>query len=181
MFDTGALCGSFLTFPSSPVANFFVTDAVPVGVYVPPRVPSAPPLHPEEGGSRHVPLVEAWAVPAHDQNKSNPLTPPGYPGPIEQQQQSCLARGPYTVEVCPSCHSPGLRSRVRSTPTWHTWLSVFLIFLLFWPAAWIPLVWDKCKRTDHLCIRCSSVVGSIDPFSDCCVSEKGGREEHGRN
>jgi hypothetical protein len=49
----------------------------------------------------------------------------------------------------------------------------FVIFWVFWPACWIPLVMDSAKFTDHICTHCGVVVGHVKPLSDCCVEERG--------
>jgi hypothetical protein len=77
---------------------------------------------------------------------------------------------------CPHCHttsSSNITTRIRTYPSFTTWIIVLVLFLIFWPICWIPLVIDKCKMTDHYCTVCNELVGNVKPLSDCCVRELG--------
>eukprot|EP00980_Cylindrotheca_fusiformis_P003509 scaffold781_cov132-Cylindrotheca_fusiformis.AAC.28 len=89
-----------------------------------------------------------------------------------QQSDPFFTRFPMINMVCPECHQES-RSKVRSYPAWQTWTAAGLTFLLFWPLCWVPLVLESCKRSDHYCNSCGAKVGSVAPFEDCCVSERG--------
>ena len=92
----------------------------------------------------------------------------------EQQETSeATGRFPTTLNKCPACHTSQITTRIRTYPSCVTWTVVAILFLVFWPVCWIPLVIDTCKSTDHYCTHCSNVVGKVEPLSDCCVKEMG--------
>ena len=82
--------------------------------------------------------------------------------PVPQQQQATrvvlvsthdptLTRNPMLMRQCPSCQQES-RTRIRTSPTWQTWLASLVLLFLFWPICWIPLVLDAAKQTDHFCV-----------------------------
>lgn len=89
------------------------------------------------------------------------------------EQSPPLDRHPTSIPICPHCFATHVTTRTSTYPSIATWLFCAGIFLLFWPACWIPLVMDSAKRTDHVCSSCHKVVGQVKPFSDCCVKERG--------
>lgn len=99
----------------------------------------------------------------------------------EQQQQPgfsnmystdpLLTRDPMMMRSCPHCHQES-RTRVKTSPSWQTWASSGVLLIAFWPICWIPLVMDNCKQTDHYCVMCGRQVGSVEPFQDCCVTNR---------
>ena len=84
-----------------------------------------------------------------------------------------LNRHPTQLGSCPRCSSPDISTRTQTYPSCETWALCVVLALVFWPVFWIPLVMDSTKRTDHLCNRCHEVVGTVKPFHDCCVKERG--------
>ncbi len=78
-------------------------------------------------------------------------------------------RGPMSIKSCPHCHE-FTRTRTVSAPNAFTWATVVALVFLFWPLCWVPLVNEKCKRTDHYCGKCNALIGSAKPYEDCCVT-----------
>ena len=83
----------------------------------------------------------------------------------------CLTRNPTMLDSCPCCHEMS-RTKVRSSPGLLTWLAALVILVLFWPLCWVPLVTTKCKKTEHICVKCNMIVGNVSPCEDLCVSRK---------
>jgi hypothetical protein len=79
-----------------------------------------------------------------------------------------LTRHPMMMRICPHCRQES-RTRIRTFPTWQTWMAFIALFFVFWPVCWIPLVVDACKQTDHFCVLCGAQVGQVTAFQDCCV------------
>jgi hypothetical protein len=88
------------------------------------------------------------------------------PLPLEFGRRSAF------LSCCPYCQSLNVRSRLRTFPGWKTWVAVALIALVFWPLAWVPLVVDCTKTTEHYCPNCHALVGSVDAFEDACVKRR---------
>mmetsp|Transcript_31598 Transcript_31598/g.67637 ORF Transcript_31598/g.67637 Transcript_31598/m.67637 type:complete len:142 (+) Transcript_31598:137-562(+) len=84
-----------------------------------------------------------------------------------------LGRQPISIGMCPHCQQYGVMTRIRTYPSWETWFACAVLLLVFWPACWVPLVYDSCKKTDHECTRCDHLVGQVTPFSDCCTTRMG--------
>jgi hypothetical protein len=97
---------------------------------------------------------------------SKPGARPFAPLPLE------YGRRPALLPSCPYCQSLNVRSRLQTFPSWKTWAAVLLIALVFWPLAWIPLVLDCAKSTEHYCPSCHALVGSVDAFDDACVKRR---------
>lgn len=83
-----------------------------------------------------------------------------------------ITRCPMMVQECPNCHRES-RTRVTTKPTCKTWVATGIMCCVFWPLAWIPLVSDSCKETEHFCVSCGARVAKIDAFQDCCVEHRG--------
>jgi hypothetical protein len=83
-----------------------------------------------------------------------------------------FGRRPAFLSACPYCQSLNVRTRLQTYPSWKTWVAVLLIALVFWPLAWVPLVVDCTKTTEHYCPNCHAVVGSVDAFEDACVKRR---------
>ena len=83
-----------------------------------------------------------------------------------------FTRKPMQIEACPKCFHENGRTRIRTYPSLLTWISAIVLLLLFWPLAWLPLVWDKMKTTEHMCVKCNSIIGTVEPFSDCCEKRR---------
>ena len=49
------------------------------------------------------------------------------------------ARGPVMVSCCPSCQQE-TRTTIRTYPTLWTWIACAILFIVFWPLCWVPLV-----------------------------------------
>jgi hypothetical protein len=82
-----------------------------------------------------------------------------------------FTRRPHLLRQCPECQALNVRTRIRTYPTCTTWLVVIVLLIVFWPLCWIPLVMDRMKQTDHFCLVCGKMVGSVRPFDNCCVKE----------
>ncbi|KAL3778105.1 hypothetical protein ACHAWO_002928 [Cyclotella atomus] len=90
-----------------------------------------------------------------------------------------LGRQPTIMERCPKCKIQNIRTRVKTYPSVASWLmTVGMIFVCFsyrymplWflPIAFLPLFYDKLKKSDHFCGCCGKRVGSVAPLSDCGV------------
>ena len=89
------------------------------------------------------------------------------------EREAPLNRHPTQLRTCPNCSASNIGTRTQTYPSCETWVFCGAVALFFWPVFWIPLVMDSAKRTDHLCNHCHSVVGTVKPFSDCCVKERG--------
>ena len=50
-------------------------------------------------------------------------------------------RGPVMVSCCPSCQQE-TRTTARTYPTMWTWIACVVLFIVFWPLCWVPLVLD---------------------------------------
>jgi len=159
-----------------------VVESVPgsaPGSYVAPSAPAHADLE-------DPPLVEAWVVPADEQQQpglvvlptpekpagvvSLPQKSPGLDRRINPRSKDGLygmtfARKPMQMDACPKCFHENGRTRTRTYPSMLTWISVLVLLLLFWPLAWLPLVWDKMKTTEHMCVKCNSIVGRVEPFT----------------
>lgn len=82
-------------------------------------------------------------------------------------------RGPMNIQSCPYCNSQ-TRTRTVTSPNHITWIAVVALFFIFWPLFWLPLIMDKCKRTDHFCQKCHAMIGQAQPapFEGCCVTHR---------
>ena len=78
-------------------------------------------------------------------------------------------RGPMNIKSCHACGA-FTRTRTISAPNLTTWIAVVVLFFLFWPLCWVPLVNEKCKRTDHYCSKCNVLIGFAQPLEGCCVT-----------
>jgi hypothetical protein len=83
-----------------------------------------------------------------------------------------ISRVPTVLPVCHSCQRRNGRTRIRTEPDLETWVAVVILFCVFWPLCWIPLVTDSCRKTTHYCSNCGAEVGSIPAFHDCCVKHR---------
>ena len=81
------------------------------------------------------------------------------------------SRFPTYIPSCPHCGASNAATRTKTQPTVETWGLSALLFVIFMPLCWVPLVNDACKETGHYCTRCNRKVGNVKPFSDCCVKE----------
>lgn len=133
---------------------------VPIGFAVPPTIIAA-------NNSVVMPLVPGAAsgiIPA-----APATTAAGRQFP---QLPPTFGRKPAFMATCPYCQSVNVRTRLQTFPSWVTWLAVLLIALVFWPLAWIPLVVDCTKTTEHYCPNCHALVGSVCAFEDACVKHR---------
>ena len=94
------------------------------------------------------------------------------PRPEDAVYGVTFTRKPMQIEACPKCFHENGRTRIRTYPSLLTWISAIVLLLLFWPLAWLPLVWDKMKTTEHMCVKCNSIIGTVEPFSDCCEKRR---------
>ena len=137
-----------------PVQDFVVT---PVVRAEPPLVTATPLVY------ASLPEVASTALPNHASSRLN----------ANNDIQLRLGRRPTSIQQCPHCLATHVMTSTSTYPTLETWLMCFVIFWVFWPACWIPLVMDSAKFTDHICTHCGVVVGHVKPLSDCCVEERG--------
>jgi LITAF-like zinc ribbon domain len=86
-------------------------------------------------------------------------------------QLEFTTRLPTVVPQCPHCHTTNVRTTTRTYPSPITWLAVLLVFLIFWPLFWVPLVLDQCRHTTHVCSHCHQEIGQVPAFADCCVTQ----------
>lgn len=71
-----------------------------------------------------------------------------------------LGRHPISLGPCPHCNQ-STATRIKTYPSWETWLAAGLLVLVFWPICWIPLVTDSVSY--HLlalenCLRINSLI-----------------------
>ncbi|KAJ3310989.1 hypothetical protein HDV04_004506 [Boothiomyces sp. JEL0838] len=59
---------------------------------------------------------------------------------------------------CPNCKAQGISVTNKSNGA-AVWISACVVCLVFWPCAWVPLVIDTCKDTEHRCANCGVMVG----------------------
>ena len=55
-----------------------------------------------------------------------------------------LTRFPTQMDHCPCCQANS-RTRVVTFPNWVTWSLCALLFFVFWPLCWVPLVVEKVR------------------------------------
>lgn len=82
------------------------------------------------------------------------------------------ARRPVHLSMCPHCHKANIRTSTRTYPSAATWIGVVATGLCFLPIAWVPLVIDSCKQTDHFCQNCGKKIGTVKPLEGCFVKER---------
>ncbi|GFH49446.1 hypothetical protein CTEN210_05922 [Chaetoceros tenuissimus] len=82
-----------------------------------------------------------------------------------------FSHDPMNILQCPICGNQ-TRTRTISSPNMITWIACAVMFFLFWPLCWVPLVVDSCKITTHYCKVCNGQIGTAKPFQGCCVSYK---------
>ena len=58
---------------------------------------------------------------------------------------------------CPFCNHEG-RTNVHFTVDVFTFFMMGLLFLVFWPICWLPLLMPGCKNTEHFCSNCHRKV-----------------------
>ena len=123
------------------------------------------------------PLPSAPTAPTEEPSSSEPssLTRPESSYQESTQQQSMIdfdSRYPTELSICPHCSHRNVRTRVRTAPDLWTWVATVALFFGCCILSWIPLVNDRCKRTDHYCTHCQSKIGSIGSFQDCCAKHR---------
>ena len=57
-----------------------------------------------------------------------------------------LGRHPISIGVCLHCNK-SCTTRIKTYPSWETWLAAGVLVLVFWPICWIPLVTDSVRST----------------------------------
>eukprot|EP00980_Cylindrotheca_fusiformis_P001086 scaffold305_cov110-Cylindrotheca_fusiformis.AAC.4 len=82
------------------------------------------------------------------------------------------SRNPIQMAVCPHCAREHVNTRTRTYPTLTTWVCVGVGIAVFFPIAWIPLVVDNMKTTDHFCQDCGKKIGTLKPMENVCVKEQ---------
>ena len=92
-------------------------------------------------------------------------------GSGEYYQHSFFTRNISNLSPCPLCNQNS-RTFLRTQPDWITWCAVVLLLIVFWPLCWVPLVYDRCKLTEHFCANCHRMVGKVTPMEDCCVKHR---------
>lgn len=83
-------------------------------------------------------------------------------------QHETFGRFPVSMQ-CPYCNA-NMQTRTRTFPNLKTLIACGITLVVFWPLFWLPLIIDNCKETEHTCTNCEENVGSVDAFSDCCVT-----------
>ena len=91
---------------------------------------------------------------------------------FNRNNEQFLSRNPMMMSSCPHCRRE-TTTRIRTYPSCLTWTSAGIMFLVFWPICWVPLVVDSMKQTDHYCTSCDALVGRVKAFQDCCVETRG--------
>jgi len=64
-----------------------------------------------------------------------------------------LTRLPCQMDHCPCCQAR-CRTRVVTFPNWVTWTMCILIFFVFWPLCWVPLVLTKVSTVKRSLFCC---------------------------
>lgn len=146
-------------------------EELPVAVAIPNPPPTAPPHSPPsrpkpafwQKKAQQAPLPASKVCqPVNNTGKSASAPPPVV----------FVTRTPTVLPCCPNCQQRNVRTRIRTSPNWMTWIMVLALLAVFWPLCWIPLVTDSCKRTVHSCSQCNAEIGSIPPFKDCFVKHR---------
>jgi len=118
-----------------------------------------------QGNYDNIPIATAVAVPI------------SHAAPVVQEVATTLpvtfdlGRNPVQMN-CPMCKKQNVTTRTKTYPNWMTWAAAAGMALIFWPVFWIPLVIDPAKKTEHYCSNCHENVGTVQPFSDCCVTKR---------
>jgi LITAF-like zinc ribbon domain len=95
--------------------------------------------------------------------------------PYADESPSAFLRGtrrPVELSMCPNCQKPNVRTMTRTYPSTGTWVGVVATALCFFPLAWVPLVVDTCKQTDHYCQSCGKKIGTVKPLEGCFMKER---------
>ena len=122
----------------------------------------------EEAFNGEVPLASAVPLSGED----HPDEPHGATPLVESQHG--FATATTTAEAnfvsglklepkrirCPFCHEEAV-TNTHQVVDLFTIICVGIIFLVFWPCCWIPLVLPGCKRTEHFCSNCHRQVRKI--------------------
>ncbi|KAL7522202.1 hypothetical protein ACHAWX_006893 [Stephanocyclus meneghinianus] len=132
----------------------------------------------KKGGASHedysasLPTVHATPLPPSAPVPSSPVTVNS-----NVDYFLLLGRQPAIMPQCPKCLTKNIRTHVRTYPSILSWLMAIGMFVLCWPLrfvpmwlipiAFLPLLYDKLKRSDHYCSTCSQRVGTVAPLSDC--------------
>jgi len=124
------------------------------------NAPSGPPLVVATPIDNNNYASSLLSTPAEAINKMNASTLPPF------------GREPTNIPTCPNCGKMNVMTRTSTFATLQTWLLVLGLLVLFWPICWLPLVVDSAKKTEHVCTQCHTVVGTVQPMSDCCVKEQ---------
>lgn len=103
-------------------------------------------------------------------NNNNNNTDPYAPESPSSYLQG--TRTPVLLSMCPHCQKPNVRTSTRTYPTAATWIGVVATAFCFLPIAWVPLVVDSCKQTDHYCQNCGKKIGTVKPLEGCFVKER---------
>lgn len=127
-------------------------DGIPVAAAVP--VPEErPTANISSSSSLAVPVAQHYAdnPSSNNENVAVALVP-------AEETVYLMGLGYEPKEItCPFCEHQGVTS-IRSTVDLFTITAVVIIFLVFWPLFWIPLVAPGCKVTEHFCTHCHRKV-----------------------
>ena len=78
---------------------------------------------------------------------------------VEGNHVSGLKLDPKRIR-CPFCGEDVVTNTHRVVDLF-TIICFGIIFLVFWPCCWIPLVLPGCKRTEHFCSNCHRRVSFV--------------------
>jgi len=90
-----------------------------------------------ESAATAPPLATATAIPV-GKVAASAQTAPSSAGGIE------FGRHPISIGACPYCNQPST-TRIKTYPSWETWVAAGILVLVFWPLCWVPLVTDTVR------------------------------------
>ena len=82
-------------------------------------------------------MATATAIPV-GKVAASAQTAPSSAGGIE------FGRHPISIGACPYCNQPST-TRIKTYPSWETWVAAGILVLVFWPLCWVPLVTDTVR------------------------------------
>jgi len=177
--------------PPTPASQHVPVTPVPVTPTAP-TIPTPKSPQPVAPVSTQQPKKQCLSISCHEteclQSKKTEDSEATKVKPLLSWNYIIDERHPVWIAECPSCGysgavnvlryhlgqkvGGGFKTKTRTGPTFWTWLAVLALILIFWPLCWAPLVLDRCKQTEHFCPHCNHVIGTIEPFQDCCVQYK---------
>ncbi|KAJ3270160.1 hypothetical protein HDV01_000495 [Terramyces sp. JEL0728] len=127
-------------------------------------------LPPQEGAQQPPQYIQQYGQPGMQQpsqtyqpQQSAPVTQaPVTQAPVGQTAMyiapAIFGEHPQPI-TCMNCKQQGI-SVTEKTNGAATWIAAGVILFVCCPCAWVPLVIDSCKDTNHRCATCGMVAGT---------------------